>query len=194
MGARQLGCRFYSIWHLPRGFLNLKHSGSHFSPGHVFLCLLGPSQLLWPAIMFCPKELCRYWAQVAHGQIFPGIPRGCFWFGFATTPLRRASPTPLAFLKAFFSPSAGIQVQELTYVAAVGSWSYSLCSNQSRIQEIWEQPTAEGFLNPRMVWWHLEQQDSSLLRRGKVIPLGPRSPACPDLERIQSCGTAHPFH
>lgn len=146
MGARQLGCRFYSIWHLPRGFLNLMHSGLYFSRGHVFLCLLGLSQLLWPAIIFCPKELCRCWAQVAHGQVFPNTPRIYtniyevhFWFGFATTPLRRACPTPLAFLVFFFfSLCTGIQVQELICVAVVSSWPYSLCSNWSRMQGIWD--------------------------------------------------------
>lgn len=109
MGARQLGCRFYSIWHLPRGFLNLMHSGLYFSQGHVLLCLLGASQLLWPAIMFCPKELCRCLAQEAHRQMFPDTPRTYtktyqvhFWFGFATTPLKRVSPTLLPFLVAFF--------------------------------------------------------------------------------------------
>lgn len=100
MGARQLGCRFYTIWHLPRGFLNLMHSGFHFSQGHMFLCLLGPSQLLWPAITFCPKELCRCWAQVAHRKMFPGIPRGTF---FATTPLGRVSPTPFVLFLWLFS-------------------------------------------------------------------------------------------
>lgn len=101
-GGRQLGCRFYSIWHLPRGFLNLMHSGLHISQGHVFLCLLGPSQLLWPAIMFCPKELCRCWAQVAHRQMCPGIPRGAFLIWFCNHTSQEGLPYTPCFSCGFF--------------------------------------------------------------------------------------------
>lgn len=137
-GGRQLGCRFYSIWHLPRGFLNVMHSGLHISQGHVFLCLLGPSQLLWPAIMFCPKELCRCWAQVAHGQMFPGIPRGVFLIWFCNHTSQEGLPYSPCFSCVFFLTIYWNSGTRTYCVAAVSSWLYSLCSNWSRMQEIWD--------------------------------------------------------
>lgn len=143
--VRQLGCSFYSGWHLPRGFLNLIHSGLHNSQGHVFLCLdvfltaavashnILPSRVMQMLGLGGPRDKCSLVHQEVH-----------LWFVFATTLLRWVSPLPFLFFVWLFSHCLlEFQVQELIRIAAVNNcplprWPYSLCSHQSRMQEIWD--------------------------------------------------------
>lgn len=114
----QLGCNFCNGWHLPRGFLNLIHSGLHNSQGHVFLCLLGPSAAL-ASHNILPSRVTQ---TLGSGGPLTNVP--CYTETCVALPCvcSRAPEvglpcSPSCFSRGFFFVSStGIQVQGVSHV------------------------------------------------------------------------------